>query len=505
MSQGSRVDSRLTSRVPRGPLRCGFAALCVCVFVTGSGAAFRMKEGKETQSSLLLKSRPNFRRHLYISSALFAAIILITTFTLFRLSTSSLKDRVDAELTATAESFALLIRDQIQNVNARLGSPSSQTDFQRTANVESFLESLLSQQEEILYVLVQDLKGEILYKAIRRGMELEQNQFSKILISTKNSRPPRVEVVSLGNPSLTYLDLIEPILLNGQPGLIVHLGIDSRVLENRFSEFRASLLQRLLIGSAVVVGILMMALLYVLWLVKRAQLLEAEAQTADRLAYLGTLAGGLAHEIRNPLSAINLNLQMIEEDLPGNGSDATELAAILKGTKQEIKRLDRLASNFLVYAKPLEPERKEFDVGSLVDEIIQLLQRECEAAGIQLVCEKRCDSMKVLGDPDLLKQALLNLIVNAQESVIPGTNGTRIIRVATGRENNRAYVRVTDNGPGVSAEDSPGLFKLFYSGKRGGTGLGLPIAQRIVESQGGQITWRNLPGKGAEFTVWLNA
>src|SRR5262245_61246842 len=136
-----------------------------------------MKERKEGQS-LLPKSRPNFKRHLYISSALFAAIILITTFTLFRLSTSSLRDRVDAELTATAEGFASRIREQIHSVNARLSSPDSQHEFQRKSEIESFLESLLVQQDEILYVLVQDLKGQILYKAIRRGMELEQNQFS---------------------------------------------------------------------------------------------------------------------------------------------------------------------------------------------------------------------------------------------------------------------------------------------------------------------------------------
>jgi signal transduction histidine kinase len=463
-----------------------------------------MKERKEAQSPLL-KSRPNFKRHLYISSALFAAIILITTFTLFRLSTSSLRDRVDSELTATAESLALLIREQIQNVNARLGSTGSQSVFQRTMEVESYLDSLLTQQQEILYLLVQDLKGDILYKAIRRGMELEQNQFSKILISTRNSRPPRVEVTSLGVPSLTYLDVIEPILLDGQPGLIVHLGVDRSVLENRFSGLRASLLQRLLIGSAVVVGILSLALLYVLWLLKRAQLLEAEAQTADRLAYLGTLAGGLAHEIRNPLNAINLNLQMIEEDLPGSGSDATELAALLNGTKQEIKRLDRLASNFLVYAKPLEPERKKFDLGSLVDDIIQLLRRECEAAGIQLVREGKYDAAKVWGDPDLLKQAILNLVVNAQDSVATRPSGSRIIRMATGKEADQAFIRVADTGGGVSTEDAQGLFKLFYSGKRGGTGLGLPIAQRIVESLGGRITWRNLPEGGAEFIVWLNA
>jgi signal transduction histidine kinase len=211
----------------------------------------------------------------------------------------------------------------------------------------------------------------------------------------------------------------------------------------------------------------------------------------------------LAHEIRNPLNAINLNLQMIEEDLPGNGSDAAELAALLKGTKLEIKRLDRLASNFLVYAKPLEPEHKEFDLRTLVDEITQLLQRECETAGIRLAREDRRDAVRVSGDPDLLKQAILNLVVNAQESVASKPNGERTIQLAAGKETERAFVRVVDTGTGVSAEDTKGLFKLFYSGKRGGTGLGLPIAQRIVESHGGHITWRNLSQGGAEFVVWL--
>ncbi|MBM3802562.1 MAG: hypothetical protein FJW26_09685 [Acidimicrobiia bacterium] len=462
-----------------------------------------MKERKEAQA-LLLKSRPNFKHHLYISSALFGVIILITTFTLFRLSTGSLRDQVDSELTATAENIGLQVREQIQNTNARLGSSGAQSLFQRTAEVDAYLENLLTQQEEILYLLVQDLQGEIQYKAIRQGMELEQNQFPRILISPKNSRSPRVEVPSLGTPSQTYLDVIEPIMVDGQPQLILHLGVDRSALESRFSGLRSILLQRLLIASAIVAGILTLALLYVLWLLKRAQLLEAEAQTADRLAYLGTLAGGLAHEIRNPLNAINLNLQMIEEDLPGTGPEATELAVLLKGTKQEIKRLDRLASNFLVYAKPLELERKEIELGSLVDETIRLLRRECETADIRLEYDPKHEAVRVLGDPDLLKQAMLNLVVNAQESVMANPNDARIICFATGKDADRAFVRVADSGAGVSAEDAPSLFKLFYSGKRGGTGLGLPIAQRIVESHGGEITWQNLPEAGAEFVIWLN-
>ena len=83
-------------------------------------------------------------------------------------------------------------------------------------------------------------------------------------------------------------------------------------------------------------------------------------------------------------------------------------------------------------------------------------------------------------------------------------NGKRVIRLTVGKEDGRPFVCVADSGTGINAEDAQGLFKLFYSGKRGGTGLGLPIAQRIVESHGGQITWRNLPSLGAEFVVRLN-
>ena len=103
--------------------------------------------------------------------------------------------------------------------------------------------------------------------------------------------------------------------MNDQPQLIVHVGIDPRLMEIRFAGFRTSVRNRILLGSSLVVLILTLALFYVLWLLKRAQMVEAEAHMADQLAYLGTLASGLAHEIRNPLNAINLNLQMIEEEI----------------------------------------------------------------------------------------------------------------------------------------------------------------------------------------------
>jgi signal transduction histidine kinase len=451
----------------------------------------------------MIKGRPIFKQHLYISSALFGAIIAITTFTLFWLATDSLRDRVSAELSAISENLAQLIREQIQNTNARFAASNAESGFQRSAEIQSYLEGLIAQQEEILYLLIQDLRGEIRWKAIRRGMELEQNQFSKILILPRNSRPPKLEVASLANPGMVYLDLIEPILLNDQPELIVHFGIDDTIIENRFSGLRDSILRRILFGSSVVAGILSLALFYVLWLLKRAQEVEAEAHTADRLAYLGTLASGLAHEIRNPLNAINLNLQMVEEDLIASSTDAGELGTLLKGIKQEIRRLDRLATNFLVYAKPLELEKQQFDVWDLLDEIALLVDRECAASGIQLVKNDRSRPLRIQADRDLLKQAILNLIVNAEEAIGSQETGQREIQLSADRQDKATVIGVHDTGPGVSPDDARHLFKLFYSGKRGGTGLGLPIAQRIVESHGGQIGWKNAPEGGAEFTIRL--
>jgi len=104
-------------------------------------------------------------------------------------------------------------------------------------------------------------------------------------------------------------------------------------------------------------------------------------------------------------------------------------------------------------------------------------------------------------DRDLTKQAILNLIVNAQDAVKSNPAGDRRISVAASKENGELRIRVKDNGPGISPEEAKNLFKLFHSNKRGGTGLGLPISQRIVEAHGGKIEWRNCEDRGAEFTI----
>jgi signal transduction histidine kinase len=461
---------------------------------------------RESGTRHIIKGRPVFKRHLYISTILFVLIIVTVTLLLVRVTDDVFHERIDGEITLTSESLSQQIRDQIQSVNLRIGSketiPESQN--QKENEIRVFIDNLVAQQEELIYIFVQNLQGDILWTAVHRGMELEQNQFSRILFTSRNSRPPKIVVNSLTNIKQSYLDIIEPIVLNDQPQLIVHVGIDPHLMEIRFAGFRTSVLNRILLGSSLVVSILTLALFYVLWLLKRAQMVEAEAHMADQLAYLGTLASGLAHEIRNPLNAINLNLQMIEEEITSEEPNSAETGLLLEGTKQEIRRLDRLATNFLFFAKPFEIEKKPLELNQLLKEIAELVARECEASQIFLESRLAASSVTLKGDHDLLKQAILNLIVNAQDVLRLKKKGERVITMSSGVENRKAFLKIADNGKGIGPEEAKNLFKLFYSTKRGGTGLGLPIAQRIVESHGGRIEWKNLAEVGTEFTIWLN-
>ena len=152
-----------------------------------------MRESKTFQGHIL-KGKPIFRRHLYISSVLFLAIIVVTGLVLVRLAMDSLADRINSRMTSIAALNAQQIRDQIQSLADAASSTDRSTDERPDVRIKSFLDSLLSEQEEVVYIFIQDVRGDIRWESIRRGMELEQNHFSKILFSPRNPRPPSLKL-----------------------------------------------------------------------------------------------------------------------------------------------------------------------------------------------------------------------------------------------------------------------------------------------------------------------
>ena len=236
----------------------------------------------------------------------------------------------------------------------------------------------------------------------------------------------------------------------------------------------------------------------------REQLVDRESllQKREKLAALGTLAAGVAHEIRNPLTAIKARLYTLRRTLKPGG--AHEDVAAITG---EVDRLERIVRDVLGYARPAEPTRDRVELSAWLREFAGFAEPEVTARGITFACT--VSTTAVVGvDGNQLRQVMLNLVRNAQEA-LDGRRGR--IEVALhreqielrGRRADVAVLTVTDDGPGIPPEIQSRLFDPFFTTKAAGTGLGLSIVARLVENHGGEITFQSAPGSGTRFAVRL--
>ena len=213
---------------------------------------------------------------------------------------------------------------------------------------------------------------------------------------------------------------------------------------------------------------------------------------AERLAAVGTMAAGLAHEVRNPLNSASLQLALLERRIEkGVGADATlPIVRIIKG---EIERLDRLVREFLAFARPHPLEARPVDTEALLSGIAALIRPEAEAAQVSLSVRVAPGVPALAGDEERLRQVLLNLTRNAIEAM-PDQGGHLSLRAGSGggAADGQVEIEVEDDGPGF-AEDLP-VFDAFFTTKPGGTGLGLALVHRIVSDHGGTIRVRSRPG-----------
>ena len=225
----------------------------------------------------------------------------------------------------------------------------------------------------------------------------------------------------------------------------------------------------------------------------------------DRLAALGEMAAGLAHEIRNPLGAIKGAAQCLEPR-PRAGEEGEFLGVIV----EEVNRLNGVVTQFLDYARPLKQSFGTVDINEVVTRTIKLIQNEIPGR-LSLVMELGDSLPAVEGDPEQLKQVLINLVQNAIQALgtAPGT-----IRIRTRGPERFADLRaggefveidVTDDGPGIPPEQQPNIFVPFFTTKQKGTGLGLAICQRIVKNHGGTVSVQSRVGEGSTFVVRLPA
>ena len=233
---------------------------------------------------------------------------------------------------------------------------------------------------------------------------------------------------------------------------------------------------------------------------------------------LSTLADGLAHELRTPLSTISLNLQLLQEELQtivgsppqpalerSEGADTTlneKAEAALKRVcvlQKEIQRLEEILSDFLRFAKGGSLELLEQDINQVVDEVIDFIAPEAKRNGIEVVRDYAPDMPIVRLDTGLIKQAILNITINAQQAMPQGGR----LSVSTSHKEGYVHIEVTDTGTGIPRHHQDKIFQAYFSTKKKGTGLGLPTAKRIVEGHGGSISVESTEGRGSSFIIQL--
>ena len=232
----------------------------------------------------------------------------------------------------------------------------------------------------------------------------------------------------------------------------------------------------------------------------RLEAAQEDLLVAERMATVGRLSLKVAHEVRNPISAIELNAEMLQDIVRGHPGAAMEEASGLVGAiREQVNALDALTEEYLAFARFPRPNFEEDSVNEMVAGVAEFVRPVATRQGISVKVETDPSVPPMVIDRTLLRQAVLNLVKNGLESLSQGG----VLTVATRRLPAAVEIAVSDTGPGITPNIAARLFEPFFTTKPQGTGLGLSIARQIVEEHGGEIRWSNAADAGATFTIRL--
>jgi signal transduction histidine kinase len=429
--------------------------------VAGGDAVVEFPGGPEVTQ----KRVSAFKRELVWSAILFA-LMFGTVLALGSLIL--LRDLGDKEVIRMLNTYSKDLETQLKQV------PSTQTlkGYQQQKVTVTRLNLFMAERKIFDSYKLYDEQG----KLVKQGEVLRDGTFVE-------GDPP--ENLLPGQAQTTFSKKIPMVvdvpIEQGKVGKAI-FSVSQEVLTRQAQEFRKEMMVKVLVMGCTILLLLAAAYLYVLRLLRLSRRIEFDAQKQERLSYLGLLSSGMAHEIKNPLNSIQMNLQLLEEEVL-SGGDRESVRSWIDPIRKEIRRLEHLVNDFLLYARPMQPECRPFTVGPFLQAIAHFLEGEAAQRGVSLEVRVAPELPEICADEGLLRTALMNLVLNAIQSMPSGGK----VRMDAGREGDRLRMDVVDTGPGIPLEKVEDIFQIFVTTKPGGTGLGLPIARRIAESHGGSL------------------
>lgn len=245
------------------------------------------------------------------------------------------------------------------------------------------------------------------------------------------------------------------------------------------------------LGLAVVLGV---------WVFRHEMERQRRRRDEEHLAFAGLLADGIIHDVRNPMSSLRLDVQMLDKEA-GKGAEcrADRIAELATRARNTMDRVDLVMREFLYVSKPESREPERFEVNACVGDCVDLLGSRFERAGIRLEVQLAPGPFNMVGQSVGLKRAIINVLTNAKQASPSG----RTVTVKTLPEGGAVVITVEDEGPGIKKDEIKRLFEMFVTGRPDGIGLGLYLAKAAVENCGGTISAENRPGGGARFMIRL--
>ena len=356
-----------------------------------------------------------------------------------------------------------------------LGKAPAGIDFYRLRqgrkDLERFLEARLAEHPDLRSLEVRDRFG--------------------ARVAAADSKRGQADVEKLG----------VTLMAGGIPQGDVRVGVSTEAVDREIAALRRSLRIKIALFLALGGGLLGLGLIYALNLNRKNRALEQARQSSARIEYRANLGQGLAHEIRNPLNSMNINLQMLVEELEGvPGLEGGEHLELLRSMQGEIKRIANLIDVFQQYARPATPEFAVKDINEVLNATALFLQADFRQSGVELSLDLEPLLPSVEVDEGQLRQVLLNILGNARQVIQPGGR----VRVSTHPgAAGEIVIEIADNGPGIPPEALDKIFEPFFSKRAGGTGLGLAIARQMVENHRGRIEVESKVGEGTTFRIRL--
>lgn len=401
-------------------------------------------------------------------------------------------EEVLLEVRREAEPLARALEEQ--------AAASGQDDLFMVVSVsqvtETYIDSVLSRRDVVSKVEIRDAEGRVVWEKSAAAEQPVDPDVPRVETGGDN---PETGALGIGSP------LRQEVAIGNLGTLVV--GLSEEQVQRRIAVLREDLVRQVLVIAVLTVTLLGLATVGMLVLMRRARRFEEQAEEAERLAYIGTLASGLAHEIRSPLNSLNLNMQMLEEGLlagatPRAAGAAADDHRLLHITRSEISRLERLVTDFLSYARPRPLELEEVPAVELLERVREVLWGELKERRARLEVVDASEGARVRVDRAQMGQLLLNLTQNALDAC-RDTGRPACVELGVRREGGDVVLTVADEGRGIPEHEQGRVFDLFFSTRKGGTGLGLAIAQRIARAHDAALELESEIGVGTTVGVRL--